>query len=276
LPSPIKHLVPEPYRSIPDETVEAFYATCMDPEDNVFDMQRFEQLCKDQVRSMDGVANVESVETDADQFWTVIHKVPRPLSRPFSPPEPFSDRMSRLRPNNRIRLSRSHALCKPRPRSVWNDTGDPSLEIEHSDPGPFLTKLKTVDQVDFRVAYQKNKKRERKGLRKVGAVKMTVQVKPSSTVQQPSPEARVKNGEHQNPVAANRNGKPAVDVDVPSRMEQFKIQPPPTAPIKNLDGETAMAVLKQLGDLKLIGEVKVCLLILSQFYMLASSLDLTN
>ena len=214
LPSPVKSLVPEPYRSIPDEVVEAFYGTCMDPEDNVFDMKRFEKLCKEEVRSLQSAIDARSNERNddsgakqpshdgrrilmGDHYWTVVSKVPKPLPHPFDPPEPFSERLSKLRPNNRIRVSRLIALAEPRPRSAWKDKSSPprdepehlgafvdheALEIIHSDPGPFLTSLATVDQVDYRVAYQKSQKQVRRGLRK-GKVKLSLQAQKSATPQ---------------------------------------------------------------------------------------------
>ena len=270
LPSPVKYLVPEPYRSIPDERVDTLYGECMNPNDNVFDMKRFEELCDDEVRAMMAVADVTGGANStpqvkretplsnengrrilvSDHSWTVVSKVPKPLLHPFDPPEPFSDRLSKLRPNSRIRLSRLMALAKPRPRSVWGDEDSP-LEIQNSDPGPFLTKLKTVDKVDYRVAYLKNKKRVIKGLRKA-QVKAIVQVK------EPSP-ADVKGATNVSTIEPNGQ----IVFDMESRMKDFNIKPPPLSPITNKDGETAMVILKQLSDRKIIGTIQVRLETLS-------------
>jgi hypothetical protein len=263
LPSPVKHLVPEPYRSIPDAKVEAYYGECMDPEDNVFDMKRFEQLCEDEVRSLrtavngtgDGGSSVKDETLSpndhgrrilmGDHYWSIISKVPKPLPRPFDPPEPFSDRLSKLRPNSRIRVSRLMAMATPRPRSAWGEKDSP-LEIQNSDPGPFLNKLKTVDQVDYRVAYQRTKKR--RGLRK-GQVKITVQVKEPSS-------ATVNGATDASTVKLEENYL----LDVESRKKAFNMEPPPVSPASNKDGHTAMAILKQLSDLKMIGTIEVRLI----------------
>ena len=119
LPSAVKHLVPEPYRSLDDEIVEQMYASCMSKTDNVFDMKGCEKLCDEQVQSMNG-AITDSSRSDrgeqhhdgrrilmGDHYWTVVSRQKRPLKSPFDPPPPFSQRLSELRPNSRIKVSNS-------------------------------------------------------------------------------------------------------------------------------------------------------------------------
>lgn len=293
LPSPVKHLVPEPYRWLEDETVEDFYASCMDPEDNVFDIKKFERLCEEEIRSILPHRDIgESSEEQkkkwsephdgrriimGDHYWTVISKVPKPLTSPFDPPKPFSDRLAKLKANNMIRVSRFMATAEPRPRSVWNAEISPSVETKkdgfvnkearsfsHSDPGPFLAKVRTIGQVDYRVAYQKNKKKEFKGIRN-GKVKLNLQVQ--------NEQMLVVNGDREVVNGADKEAKTLaailaaskidkkkhvpVVVDISSRMKHYNIQPPPTEVTKNLDGETAMALLNQLSYIEFIGPLQV-------------------
>jgi len=49
-----------------------------------------------------------------DSFWTVLHRTKDPLLHPFAPPEPFSDRLSNLKTNKRIRAT--HIVATNRPR----------------------------------------------------------------------------------------------------------------------------------------------------------------
>lgn len=285
LPSPVKYLVPEPYRSLADESVEEFYASCMDPDDNVFDIKKFERLCEGQIRSMqssDDECNSGKPEKMpephdgrriifGDHYWTVVAKVPKALAHPFEPPAPFSDRLAKLKPNDRIRVSRFMATAAPRPRSVWDEEESPSSAednfvdkdsrgFSHSDPGVFLGKLKMIEQVDYRVAYQKNKKKERKGLRN-GKVNLAMQVQFSKTTTANKEKAHgatiVPNlGDILVP-SVDINSVPPLFPDVESRMKHYNIQAPLPEPTKNADGATAMAVLKQLSDVELIGPIQV-------------------
>jgi XRN 5'-3' exonuclease N-terminus len=196
LPSPVKHLVPLPYRSIPDELVESFYANCMDPTNNVFDIKGFERLCEEYISSIcsgdaDGPFPKDSVDSElespegrriimGDHYWTIISKVPKPLPHPFDPPKPCSERFAKLKPNNKMRVTRIMATSVP-PRHKRDQTKDATDErrINHSHPGVFLDKMGTIEQVDYRVAYQKNKKK--KGNKLINSKNDTVAVSAKST-----------------------------------------------------------------------------------------------
>ena len=100
----------------------------MDKEANVFDIQLFHDLCSQRLRKMgrdtSTKPNYSSTKTKnlmsgrpirtGDSFWTVLRKSSTPLRHPFQPPPPFSDRLSRLRPNNRIQVSHISAADRPR------------------------------------------------------------------------------------------------------------------------------------------------------------------
>jgi hypothetical protein len=278
LPSHVKHLVPEPYRWLADETVEGFYASCMDPEDNVFDIKKFERLCNDTLASMNaldqvGETSMPSNQRDAaesEHYWTVLSKVPKALTTPFDPPKPFSDRHAELKSNNKIRISRYAATSEPLPRDFLNGTTAGGVlhaqQARYSDPGAFFERLGDIEKVDYRVAYQKGKKQERRGLRKT---KITVTVTPQTPIATPI-NITDSNGKHA-PAAFN-NGKPSVngasnpvqgssddklELHEQHGLKYNNLGAPPATPIENLDGETAIAVLKQLSDLELIGPIQV-------------------
>lgn len=287
LPSPVKHLVPEPYRWLPDVTVEEFYASCMDPEDNVFDIKRFELLCEDKLRSIklpakgrneDLTAPIDQSETKADHFWTVVSKVSKPLAKPCAPPEPFSDRHSKLKPNDKIRISQFLACAEPRHR-MFNAQGDTGTHIEskrvdkqeiqkyHSDPGPFLGQFGSILEVDYRIAFKK--KKERKGIRK-GTVKLTLKSCDENDVTGEASSNKSYNNATLTNATTNSSINGSDEHAAVARDDPTNIMPSTTdytkrngfetplyQPLKNLDGETAMAVLKQLSDLELIGPIQV-------------------
>jgi XRN 5'-3' exonuclease N-terminus len=185
LPSPVKYLVPEPYRSIPDDLVEHFYSSCMDPKNNVFDIKRFELLCEEQIIShklaqqdIDGGNVTKELISDShdgrriilgDHYWTIMSKVPKPLLHPFDPPKPCAERFVKLKANNKIRVSRFMATTAPPFRASDGDKnvlpiGNDEKSVNRSYPGFFLDKLEKIEQVDYRVAYKKGNKKEKKGL----------------------------------------------------------------------------------------------------------------
>jgi hypothetical protein len=247
LPSQVKHLIPEPYRWLPDETVEAFYEQCMDPTDNAFDMKRFETICEAEIAEIRKQRETDENDDQAhgrriltgDHYWTVISRTTEPLTHPFDPPPPPSDKLSELYSNNRIRVSRTFVLDAPRPRSVWGDPphrkrkphGVANNELVHSDWGNFLKGKDSLLDVNYKIGYRKEYDRmmkKRKSPSKVKFQSVKVEVK--------SPVLK--------------------EADVSSRMQKFNITMPPKDPQVNLDGDTAMVCLSQLSDVHIIGSVK--------------------
>jgi 5'-3' exonuclease len=105
LPSEVKHLVPEPYQWLPNETVERLYEQCVDPIDNVFDLKTFEQLCEDEIAAVKLQRNETEEDVEhphgrrimtGDHYWTVLGKTNDPLKHPFDPPPPPSEEFSEL------------------------------------------------------------------------------------------------------------------------------------------------------------------------------------
>lgn len=258
LPSTLKDLVPEPYSRLENEMVESIYAACMNAEDNHFDMNKFVRLCDEEVSKLppsdQKISETESETEEGgrhivtnDHSWTVVTRVSKPLLHPpFRPPPPFSDRLSRLRQNNRIRVSSIVTTEGPRPRRCWGDT-IPSedefprksgfvdkivREIDHSDPGPVLSK-NTINSVPFRSVFHSKPNRDSPGGSRRGKSMGSQAISKPRTV----------------PVSKDT-------VDVSSRLRLFKLSIPPTTFSRTTDGVTAVACLKQLEDAGLVGEMK--------------------
>lgn len=135
LPSQVDYLIPHPYQQLSaNNKVEDIFGRCMDPENNVFDIALFEKLCNDEIgnsslqttkteKSAPKRSNLRKIRT-GDTFWTVINRVKNPLIHPFEPPEPFSDRLSYLRFNPRIKSR--HIVARSRPR--WLQSEDTVTE----------------------------------------------------------------------------------------------------------------------------------------------------
>ena len=262
LPSQVKHLIPEPYQWLPDDTVEAFYEHCMDPTDNCFDLKKFERLCENEIavirmqRRKSEQSEDVGKEQDhphgrriitGDHYWTVIGRTTEPLTHPFDPPRPPAERLSELWPNDRIRVGRVFTLDTPRPRKAWGDKPEKGRknskghklgnEIIHSDLGNFLKGKESLLDVDYRVGYRKERDAITSRRKNKKKSKAKSQLLKEEAVQLPTD------------VDAT--------VDIPARMEQFNVSNPPLDPLVTVDGQTAMACLSQLSDLKLIGAVKL-------------------
>eukprot|EP00571_Detonula_confervacea_P015146 CAMPEP_0172308176 /NCGR_PEP_ID=MMETSP1058-20130122/8858_1 /TAXON_ID=83371 /ORGANISM="Detonula confervacea, Strain CCMP 353" /LENGTH=934 /DNA_ID=CAMNT_0013020539 /DNA_START=24 /DNA_END=2828 /DNA_ORIENTATION=- len=127
------HIVPEPYSWLVEpsrsKNFEDLYNSCIHSETNAFDIVKFEKECNSklsQIRSQQNAmpsgidvaaedkGAVPSGQNDSkgrriyagSKFWTVISRSSAPLTHPFEPPEPFTERMPRLRRNKRIKASK--------------------------------------------------------------------------------------------------------------------------------------------------------------------------
>jgi len=264
LPSQVDYLVPEPYRQLStDGAVEDIFGSCMDPENNVFDMKLFKDLVTDAVAGKNGKpirrkgpprkSNLRKVMT-GDTFWTVIRRVQTPLVHPFEPPPPFSDRLSYLRPNSRIKAT--HIMASDRPR--WLREGisgrngnnqskktcetEPSKEGKHSDMGKLLVNAlgddTTLENVGYKLVYQSKE--------------VVIEA-----------EKRKKT----NVIASNGEDKP-LDMENSSsrtfereimhyemkRMKEYGLKPPEISR-NSADGFNAIQCLQQLYDADLISEL---------------------
>lgn len=276
LPSQMQDLIPKPYSLLSNTTVEDIYASCMDPEDNCFDIKQFELFCMDRIREVNGQADAEvSVDEQlqvekhdehgrriltGDRYWIVLARQKSPLTHPFEPPRPFSDRLSKLRPNRLLKASRRMATAEPRPRSAWSTSNSQekrdyehekvrilrrrSREVKHADIGDLL---KTHDgsemsvlNVEYMRAFPEFQRQKKK--------------KPKKRMQfdlNPIPRK----------TAFEVNGKPTSkkhrrDFDVAARMRKYKLDFPPDEIPTNPEGYTPLLLLNQLSAAKMIGDIQ--------------------
>jgi len=246
LPAQVKHLIPEPYRWIPDDIVEQFYATCMDKVDNAFDMKKFEALCHAEIQKINeerGVDTDPDAETEAetsghgrrimsgDHWWTVFSRTNSPLAHPFDPPSPPCKKFSELIPNPRVRVSREFALSEPRPRSVWeelhgresNSHRNEHEEIQHSSLGELISKEKgKLMDIPYKLDFAKERQRGRK-------------------LERPTPESPPPDD---------------ASIDIAGRLGEFGKVMPPATPVVNKEGQTALGLLTELHILQMIGPVQ--------------------
>ena len=113
------HIVPEPYSWLVDpsrkESFEDLYNSCFHPETRAFDIESFSRKCNEALTkigrtkksTVSGQSNSKGRRIHVgSKFWTVISRSSLPLEDPFDPPEPFSERVPRLRRNSRIRATK--------------------------------------------------------------------------------------------------------------------------------------------------------------------------
>ena len=280
LPSQVRDLIPEPYSLLSNTTVESIYASCMDPEDNCFDMKLFESLCEERIQEMTaerdfGIEiNTEFEHAKFDQhgrriltgdhYWTVLSRSKSPLTHPFDPPLPFSNRLCELRPNRRMKVSRSMATAEPRPRSVWSKgktrerkrdakgrfVKHEPREVKHAEMGDLLKSKNGKDfnilDVEYKQAYQEFAKRRDKKKSRRKAVKFNLTL--------PELVVETSNGVETNNEPPKKEKK-RLDFDVAARMREFKVVPPLKIPQTNVQGYTAMLLLNNLRDAQMIGDI---------------------
>jgi hypothetical protein len=129
IPPQAWHIVPEPYSLLVhpsrQDSFEELYNSCFHPETSTFDIESFSQKCNAEIlksgittrnakagksstsRNAPGQNNTKGRKVSVgDNFWTVLKYSRIPLDQPFEPPEPFADRIPRLRRNARIRATK--------------------------------------------------------------------------------------------------------------------------------------------------------------------------
>ena len=220
LPSTVRDLIPEPYSFIPEATVEAIYAECVDPEDNSFNITLFEKLCKKELQKWDGSGTpTPTAPYTSNNTWTVLSRSRKPLTHPFDPPPPFDTRFSKLRRDRWIRISQYSTIVEPRDRDKHHfyarkqksrsGTTTTLPPIRHSSPGREFLKL-SIQEVPHRSVYMENKVRE----------------------------PRARRGKDKSNQSASKD----------SQRERKKPLSIPRAPPSTRDNRTAMSCLKQLED----------------------------
>ena len=259
LPSRAKHYVPAPYGCLSDETVESIYASCVSPEDNSFDIIQFEKLCEEAIAGFGDLLNRDQMAIHKekehegrrifvnDHSWTVVSKSLKPLFHPFEPPEPFSERLSPLRRDNRMKVSRVAALQKPRSRSVWGSyipeegahlqkrkgfLRNEIREFNYSNIPQLMHDGKSIDLVVFKSAYSQAQMSKKKQERQKAVIDIPKVDEKSQSV-------------------ADKAKKIAHIDKTISPFSAASL----TSEAVTRDGVTALACLKQLEDSGLVGAV---------------------
>jgi hypothetical protein len=155
--------------------------------------------------------------------------------------------------NNFIKVSRVLATATPRPRSAWGHEIPQNKkrrkmagnELVHSDIGKLLIETESIFDIEYKVAFPKDHDRH---------MAQQLRKKKSKLLFQ-KPNVKVKNGKQQ---PSDTQQVPEA-VDILSRMKLFNVSLPPKFIAKNVDGQTALDVLKALEDVGMVG--------LSQFGM---------
>jgi hypothetical protein len=155
--------------------------------------------------------------------------------------------------NNFIKVSRVLATATPRLRSAWGHEIPQNKkrrkmagnELVHSDIGKLLIETESIFDIEYKVAFPKDHDRH---------MAQQLRKKKSKLLFQ-KPKVKVKNGKQQ---PSDTQQVPEA-VDILSRMKLFNVSLPPKFIAKNVDGQTALDVLKALEDVGMVG--------LSQFGM---------
>ena len=236
LPSQVRSLVPEPYRNLDIETVEQFYGDCMDKVDNTFDIKKFERLVEDKIvelgyvngNNADGATD-DGETLDQSHYWIVLAKSKMPLKYPIDPPPPFSERLSELRPNNRIKVRRIKAVWRARQREVCRQKQGIETATK-AELDSFLVRSASLEDVAYKTAYQ-TLVRKKKQKTKLSGRLNNVNLVESQT---DAPKKKIRK---------------------PDALS-YQLTAPPKEFATTADGQSALACLKQLQDSGLIGEIE--------------------
>lgn len=274
LPSQVDHLVPQPYQQLStNNKVEDIFGKCMDPDNNVFDMALFEKLCLDELRELkllskafgsiekngnSSRSNLRKIRT-GDTFWTVIHRVRSPLTHPFEPPVPFSDRLSYLKFNPRIKARHIMASSKPRWLRGERKGGDMkgingrksgnNRSVKQSDMGKLLVNAlgddTCLEDVGYKIVYQSREGAKVERKQKPGRVDKGKPPKKEDMTSSFGTEKLPPS-----PVV-----KEEIIVYEKSRMQEFGIELV-SQPVLNTEQFNALQCLQQLYDSGLVRELK--------------------
>jgi len=148
-------------------------------------MKMFRRLCLGEIGGEDAITKVvpaavrggernpcggRQVKT-GDTFWTVLRRANSPLVHPFEPPRPFSDRLSYLKQNSRIKATHIFASDKPRwlrggkdkssvKKTTLQRQAQTPFDVKHSDMGELLVNAlgdnTCLEDVGYKVVYQQS------------------------------------------------------------------------------------------------------------------------
>jgi len=243
LPSQVDDLIPEPYKMLSKNgKIEDIYGECMDPENNVFNMELFEELCHNEIGEIKVSKTVRSKEYEkrsrgrkvrlGDSFWTVLRRAPSPLDRVFSPPPPYSDRLSFLRYDSRIQST--YITATEKPRWLQNESVSSRKEIVHSERHSEMGGLlagsigdnTSLEDVGYKIVYQSGRSKK-------------------ANDRTPQRKAKIKTKEEVDTLQSEL-----------SRMKKIGINPPTRKVLCNNEDFNAISCLQQLHDAGLLRALK--------------------
>ncbi len=255
LPTEVSHLIPEPYRGLSENgVVESIYATCMDKNTNVFDIELFQQMCEEHLKIEDTLVPESQNEFNkfdrnrrkgrkirtGKTFWTVLRRVSKPLVHPYQPPPSFSDRLSSLRYDSKIKAFHMHSTDRPR----WlRENGQESKKYERSkftNIQGVLPDARNLDSIKFLKVYQKegdDKDIELNKRKKAKAKKVAPRLSKSKTPRKTEDQ----NGNHY----VDKNVVHVIDES--ARMVEYNHVPPPDTPKKTLEGLYPLQCIQELS-----------------------------
>jgi hypothetical protein len=160
------YLVPEPYSWLVEpsrkEKFEDLYTTCFHPETRAFDIDGFSKKCYAELSKIERTEKSISQNSSkgrrihvGSKHWTVLSRSTLPLVDPFEPPEPFSDRIPRLRRNSRIRATK--LLAKTQIERLRDATTIDLYENEDSDGKGNSSRIPdSVLDIPYKTAFKKS------------------------------------------------------------------------------------------------------------------------
>mmetsp|Transcript_9399 Transcript_9399/g.11882 ORF Transcript_9399/g.11882 Transcript_9399/m.11882 type:complete len:1032 (-) Transcript_9399:343-3438(-) len=170
LPTEVRYLLPDNYRHLAESgIVEKIYASCMNNETNVFDLELFRRSCMERVEDNHNHNKAQTYNNNkkgrevrtGNSFWTVLRRTNQPLTHPFDPPEGFCDRLASLRKDNKIKVFHFHATDRPRwlssetkHRKTVINTKNPIDLSKFSDMGGLISHAGNLENVKYISAYK--------------------------------------------------------------------------------------------------------------------------
>ena len=176
VPPQARKIVPEPYQSLVEPSrsadFERLWDSCFHPEHNAFDIQLFQRRCQSALAKIESsYANISSASNEIEQqmvvsdgdddsmgtegrkiragnkFWTIISLSNAPLDHPFEPPEPFSNRLSKLRKSKRIKATKLRVKAQIKS----------SDDTAHTQSKKISENESNIHNMPYRVAFRKRK-----------------------------------------------------------------------------------------------------------------------
>lgn len=245
LPTEVSHLIPEPYRSLSESgVVESIYAACMDKNTNVFDIELFKKKCFKHLDKESLVKHNKGSNRFATKrgrqirtgktFWTVLRRVPKPLVHPYQPPKGFSERLSPLRYDSKIKAFHMHSTDRPRWLRTQQQSGHDRSKF--TDMKEILPHNYNLEDVPYIKAYQSNVNKKVRSSKKGKTLQQTKRL--STTAFAARREIVDNNDTHFDEIAFNDT----------SRMLKYGIQPPPDTVMTNREGMNPVQCIQELSN----------------------------